>query len=118
MILSKTSLIILALIVTTASSATGGADVEVTKTGDRVVDANALTIKGRYGQPINGQAFQQNALMSFGGYQYACWYNADRRVCLGQEKGTSLISRCCPRASGAAERELEAQTARRSMDPS
>lgn len=87
MTLSRTSLIILALIcVTIASSATGGADVEVTKTGDRVVDANALTIQGRFGQAINGQAFQQNALMSFGGYQYAGWYNADRRVCLGRRK--------------------------------
>ena len=86
MTLSKTSLIIVALMVTIASSALRGADVEVTKTGDRVVDANALTIKGRYGQPINGQAFQQNALMSFGGYQYVCWYNADRRVCLGRRK--------------------------------
>lgn len=82
--LSKTSLVLLVLIVAIASSAISRADVEVAKTGDSVVDANAVTIKGRFGQTINGQAFQQNALMSFGGYQYVSWYDADRRVCLAR----------------------------------
>ncbi|MHC4401690.1 MAG: BNR repeat-containing protein [Planctomycetota bacterium] len=77
---------LLLLIVLIASPANCRADVEVTKTGDCVVDAEALTIAGRVGSCINGQAFQQNALMSFGGHQYICWYNAKRRVCLGRRK--------------------------------
>jgi hypothetical protein len=84
--LSKTALILLACILAIASSTNGQADIKVMKTGEGVVDAEALTIEGRYGQAINGKAFQQNALLSFGGYQYICWYNAKRRVCLGRRK--------------------------------
>ena len=42
-------------------------DVEVTKTGDSVVDAEALTIYGGQHSAINGQAFQQDALKTFQG---------------------------------------------------
>ena len=37
------------------------AQFKVTKTGDSVVDAEALTIQGGFGQAINGKAFQQEA---------------------------------------------------------
>lgn len=85
------TLSVLSLILLLALSTSGRADIEVIKTGDSVVDAKALTIHGRYGQTINGLAFQQNALMSFGGYQYVCWYNADRRVCLGRRKLSKMF---------------------------
>lgn len=84
--LPRTPFSLLPLIVLIASSANSRADVKVTKTADSVVDAKALTIAGRFGQTINGQAFQQNALMSFGGYQYVTWYNAARRVAIGRRK--------------------------------
>lgn len=84
---NSTLFCILLLIVFNGLARIGRADFTVTKLGDSLVDAKALTIAGgRYGQTINGQAFQQNALLSFGGYQYICWYNAKRRVCLGRRK--------------------------------
>ena len=62
------------------------ADVEVTKTGDSVVDAEALTIYGGQHSAINGQAFQQDALKTFQGYQYVTWYDKKRQVCLGRRR--------------------------------
>ena len=59
-------------------------DIVVTKNGDSVVDAEALTIYGGQQSAINGQAFQQDALKTFRGYQYATWYDKNRQVCLGR----------------------------------
>jgi hypothetical protein len=44
---------------------------------DTVVDANALIFgtNGEWGRGINGQAFQADALVTFGGYQYVTWYH-------------------------------------------
>ena len=53
-------------------------DVEVTKTGDSVVDAEALTIYCGQHSAIIGQAFQQDALKTFQGYQYVTWYDKKR----------------------------------------
>ena len=72
----------LSLIALTALPANSRAnDVEVTKTGDSVVDAEALTIYGGQHSAINGQAFQQDALKTFQGYQYVTWYDRKRQVC-------------------------------------
>lgn len=62
------------------------ADVHITKLGDRVVDEKALTIKGGFGQCINGLAFQQDALVTHRSHQYAAYYDAGRRVCLARRK--------------------------------
>jgi hypothetical protein len=62
------------------------ADLKVTKTGDNIVDKKALTIKGSFGQAINGLAFQQDALASHNGYQYVAYYDAKRHVCLARRK--------------------------------
>ncbi|ACU03175.1 BNR repeat-containing protein [Pedobacter heparinus] len=52
-----------------------------------LVDQNALTcFKGTYGNNINGQSFQQDALTSYKGWQYIAYYNAERRICLGRRK--------------------------------
>jgi len=51
-----------------------------------IVDKQALTIQGRFGQVINGLAFQQHALLSFAGHQYVSWYNGKRQVCVGRRK--------------------------------
>jgi hypothetical protein len=42
-------------------SANSVADIKVAKNTDSVVDTNALTIKGYFGQAINGTSFQQEA---------------------------------------------------------
>ena len=61
--------------------------VELTKTGDVLVDAEALTIRGG----INGLSFQQDALITHRGYQYVGYYDSKRRVCLARRRlpGTS-----------------------------
>jgi len=58
----------------------------VTKTGDTVVDAEALTIRGGFGQCINGLAFQQDAVVTYRDHQYIAYYDGGRRVCLARRK--------------------------------
>ena len=52
--------------------------------GDSLVDAQALTIKGGFGQAINGKSFQQDAVVSFEGFQYVAYYDAARWVCVAR----------------------------------
>ena len=56
------------------------------KINDSLVDANALTIDGSFGQSINGKSFQQDALVTFNAWQYFGYYNAERHVCLARRK--------------------------------
>jgi hypothetical protein len=49
-----------------------------------VVDPSALTIDGTYGRSINGQSFQQDALLSFLGWQYLAYYDAEGHVCVAR----------------------------------
>ena len=56
--------------------------ITATTVGDSVVDPQALTIKGGFGQCINGLSFQQDAIVSHRGYQYVTYYDAKRHVCL------------------------------------
>ncbi len=72
-------LVIITLLLTGCQS-----DIVVTKNGDSVVDAEALTIYGGMHSAINGQAFQQDALKTFKRYQYVTWYDKKRQVCLGR----------------------------------
>ncbi|MHC4917160.1 MAG: BNR repeat-containing protein [Planctomycetota bacterium] len=69
-----------------AFCAPGAAAVAVTKTGDSLVDAKALTIKGSFGRAINGKAFQQDVMVTHKGWQYLGYYNAERRVCLARRR--------------------------------
>ena len=62
------------------------AGLTVTRIGDSLVDSNALTIQGGFGQCINGLSFQQDAIVSHGGYQYVAYYDGNRRVCLARRK--------------------------------
>ena len=75
---------LLLLIPLIASPATGRADLEVSKAGDSLVDAAALTVRGPYGPIINGLAFQQDAVVTHKGWQYVTYYDAERRVCLAR----------------------------------
>lgn len=55
-------------------------------TAGGAIDRTALTIDGAYGQNINGQSFQQDAITSFNGWQYCVYYDAARQVCLARRK--------------------------------
>jgi hypothetical protein len=56
-----------------------------TKTDDLVVDPSALTINGRFGQSINGQAFQQDALITHLDFHVG-FYDGKRQVCAARRK--------------------------------
>ena len=59
----------------------------VTKCSDSVVDPEALHVQGgSWGNAVNGQSFQQEALISFKGWQYATYYNAARQLCLARRQ--------------------------------
>ncbi len=68
----------------TAAAPAGAVTVE--RVGSAVVDPRALTIDAYNGQAINGQPFQQDAITSFGGWQYVGYYDAARHVCLARRK--------------------------------
>lgn len=53
----------------------------------RVIDPAALTFaSGPYGSCINGQTFQQEALLTCGDHQYATWYAGDGSVAVGRRR--------------------------------
>lgn len=62
------------------------ADFKVTKIGDSLIDAEALTIKGNFGQAINGLSFQQDAMVTHKDHQYVTYYDGGRHVCLARRK--------------------------------
>ena len=65
---------------------TSSAQLKAKKIDDTVVDLQALTIDGNFGQAINGKSFQQDALATFNGFQYVGFYNAAHHVCLARRK--------------------------------
>lgn len=78
---------ILSLMFTAAiGTSEASAGFTVTKTGDSVVDPHALTIDGGFGQSINGLSFQQDAVITYGKYQYVGYYDGARRVCIARRK--------------------------------
>jgi hypothetical protein len=78
----------LALTIAMIAFVSGSASVGFTvkKSGDSRVDPEALTIKGRFGSCINGKSYQQDAVISYNGYQYLAYYDGDRQVCLGRRE--------------------------------
>lgn len=74
------------LIALSASSTDSWADLKATKLRDSVVDAEGLTIKGNFGQAINGLSFQQDVMVTHGSYQYLGYYDANRRVCIARRR--------------------------------
>ncbi len=59
----------------------------IRKSVDSVVAPAALNFPaGRYGTSINGQAFQQDAVASHLGYQYATYFDGAKRVCVARRK--------------------------------
>jgi hypothetical protein len=47
---------------------------------------NFSTASASFNQNINGRTYQRLPLTTYGGYQYATYFNGDRRVCLGRRK--------------------------------
>ena len=58
----------------------------VIKINDTIVDPQARTITGSYGQAINGLSFQQEAITTHNGFQYATYYNQSRHVCIARRE--------------------------------
>jgi len=57
------------------------------KTRESVVDLEALVYsRSSWGTCPNGKSFQLNALSTHKGWQYATWYDAKRRLCVGRRK--------------------------------
>lgn len=57
----------------------------LTKVRDSVVDPEALYfIEPSWGNCVNGQSFQQDALTTFKGFQYATYYDGARRLCIAR----------------------------------
>jgi hypothetical protein len=69
-----------------AGSAPAQTDKSLALISDTVVDPAALTVKGIYGQAINGLPFQMEALWTNAGYQYIGYYNGSRHVCLARRR--------------------------------
>ena len=60
---------------------------ELNKVADSVLDPEALCLtSGTWGNCVNGQTFQQDALASFGGSQYAAYYDSARRLCVARRR--------------------------------
>lgn len=75
-----------ALTISITACSVWAAELKVNKTGDTVVDSKALTIKGHFGQSINGLAFQQDAVVTHGKHQYVGYYDGERHVCMARRK--------------------------------
>jgi hypothetical protein len=55
------------------------------KVGDSVIDPEALHFtNGSWGVCVNGQTFQQDAVTTFKGFQYATYYDAARHLCVAR----------------------------------
>ena len=58
-------------------------ELKIEKRADSVVDPAALYfVEPSWGNCVNGQSFQQDALTTFQGFQYATYYDAARRLCI------------------------------------
>jgi hypothetical protein len=63
------------------------AELKVERVADTVIDPRALYLPdGRWGHTTNGRTFQQDAIASFNGYQYATHFDADRKLCVARRK--------------------------------
>ena len=63
------------------------ASLKLQKIADTIIDPHALTFpSGPYGPSINGVAFQVDGVASHKGYQYATYYDGNRRLCVARRK--------------------------------
>jgi hypothetical protein len=52
-----------------------------TRVREDTITKVGLTVE-HYSKLLNGQAYQQNAIMTYNGYQYAVYWNSSRHVCI------------------------------------
>ena len=52
-----------------------------TKVREDTITRVGLTVE-HYSKLLNGQAYQQNAIMTYNGYQYSVYWNSSRHVCI------------------------------------
>lgn len=60
--------------------------VKVIKEYTSTVDAQALSINGKFGAAINGKTFQKDVIATHKGYQYLAYYDQERHVCIARRK--------------------------------
>lgn len=54
---------------------------------DHTVDRAALHLPGAtWNTTVNGMAFQQSPVVSYNGWQYVTWWDADRRLCVARNQ--------------------------------
>lgn len=58
-------------------------DLSIQEVSDVVVD-DVITIVGIWGDYIHGKSYQQEALVTYKGWQYTTYYDADRRLCVAR----------------------------------
>jgi hypothetical protein len=57
----------------------------VTRLGDTLLDSSALYFVS-YDGLVNNASYQQNAIVSYAGYQYAAWYTANRNAVVARRQ--------------------------------
>jgi len=62
------------------------AQIKAKTISDSVIEPEALTIEGNFGQAFNGKAFQQEVMVTQNGYQHVGLYNVKRHVCVARRK--------------------------------
>ncbi|WP_437297031.1 BNR repeat-containing protein [Sorangium sp. So ce426] len=75
---------------TVSSTTTGGGGAEpvapgIVKLGEGKLAESGLTVVS-YGGYLNGESFQQDAIVSFGGFQYTAFWNTNRNVVLARRR--------------------------------
>ncbi|NDW19148.1 hypothetical protein D0T53_09515 [Dysgonomonas sp. 216] len=66
-----------------ASYVSGQGVVSSVKIGELFLPSSSFTISG---EQLTGQAFQQDALITYKNYQYTVYYNSTRNVCIARRK--------------------------------
>ena len=78
--------ILIFMAILAAPSLSRADEFHLTKISDSVVDSEALTIDGGFGQSINGLSFQQDAVVTCENRQYVAYYDGGRRVCIARRE--------------------------------
>ncbi len=83
-IVSRPAAVSFALGLTLGLPCATGSDLQ--RVDESVVDVQALVLgpTSKFGHAINGQSFQNAGLVTHAGWQYAAYYDRDRRVCLAR----------------------------------
>ena len=63
----------------------GESQIQIKNIIETEVEPFALTIDGNFGQSINGESFQQDALVTHNNFQYLAYYDSSRHVCVARK---------------------------------